>query len=248
MKESQVIRNIVLLVATTMLAACSGMSTPTYNALAIDSHNGARTYKVECHGLLSSADTCRKAAERICADKPVHVIDAIEEVAKPDAVGKDPRTLVFSCAVPAKAQAAAPAAPAPVPVPVPTVSKTALSADALFAFGKSGAGDISPKGQQELQQLAQKLRETQRLERVEVVGHTDRLGSAAANQRLSEARAGTVREVLVANGVPAAVVTARGSGATQPVVQCTDRVRQALIRCLAPNRRVDVVARAGGAG
>lgn len=248
MKESQVIRNIVLLAATATLAACSGMSTPTYNALAIDSHNGARTYKVECHGLLSSVDTCRKAAERICADKPVHVIDAVEEVAKPDAASKDPRTLIFNCEAPAKAQAAPPRAPAPVPAPTPTVRKTSLSADALFPFDKSGPGDILPQGRAELQKLAQALRETPGLKDVEVVGHADRIGSAVANQRLSAVRAVTVRNYLIAQGVPATLVASRGMGATEPVVQCSDDARPALIRCLAPNRRVEVIVRAESAG
>lgn len=241
-----------MLAATATLAACSVMSTPTYNAQAIDTHNGARTYKVECHGLLSSVDTCRKAAERICADKRVHVIDAVEAVAKPDAAAKDPRTLIFSCGAPARTQATAPgaAAPvaAPVPAPAPTVSKTSLSADVLFPFGKSGAGDISPQGRQELRQLAQTLRKTPQLGSVEVVGYSDHIGSASVNQRLSEARARTVREYLVEQGVPAAAVTSRGVGATEPAVQCFDKARPALIRCLAPNRRVDVLARAGGAG
>jgi OmpA-OmpF porin, OOP family len=35
-------------------------------------------------------------------------------------------------------------------------------------------------------------------------------------------------------------ITASGRGEKQPVVQCNDKNRTALIQCLAPNRRVEV--------
>ena len=73
-----------------------------------------------------------------------------------------------------------------------------------------------------------------------IVGHTDRLGSNAYNQRLSQLRANTVREYLVSQGLPAGNMRAVGMGESQPVVQCSQRNRPELIACLAPNRRVDV--------
>lgn len=53
--------------------------------------------------------------------------------------------------------------------------------------------------------------------RVEMQGHTDSSGSDAYNLSLSERRANSVREFLVAEGVPAERVTARGYGEGQPV-------------------------------
>ena len=105
--------------------------------------------------------------------------------------------------------------------------------------------DLKPEGRRAINQLAAELKGTQ-YERVEVVGHTDRLGSADYNQRLSQQRANTVRAVLVEGGVAASRIEARGRGASDPVVQCSQSARAALIDCLAPNRRVDVSAQASG--
>ncbi len=52
---------------------------------------------------------------------------------------------------------------------------------------------------------------------LQVEGHTDSVGSDELNQRLSEQRSGSVRDFLVQQGVPAASITARGFGKTQPV-------------------------------
>jgi len=132
---------------------------------------------------------------------------------------------------------AAPVAAAPEPAVAPT--RFELSADALFAFGKHGAGDILPKGREELAAIAEKLKNGSDVS-IAVVGHTDRIGSDAANQLLSERRAQTVRGYLAERGVPAASISARGQGESEPVVQCEDQDRSALIACLAPNRRVEI--------
>jgi OmpA-OmpF porin, OOP family len=66
------------------------------------------------------------------------------------------------------------------------------------------------------------------------------LGTPAYNQKLSLQRAEAVRDYLVNRGVPANRLRAQGRGETQPVVQCTEKDRAALITCLEPNRRVEV--------
>ncbi|HXI20066.1 MAG TPA: OmpA family protein, partial [Gemmatimonadales bacterium] len=53
--------------------------------------------------------------------------------------------------------------------------------------------------------------------RVEVGGHTSSTGSRALNLRLSRARADAVRNYLIARGVPASQLTARGYGPDKPV-------------------------------
>src|SRR4029453_12865267 len=54
--------------------------------------------------------------------------------------------------------------------------------------------------------------------RLEVEGHTDSVGSEEYNQRLSENRAGAVRDYLVQQGVKSDTIAARGFGESQPAV------------------------------
>ena len=50
-----------------------------------------------------------------------------------------------------------------------------------------------------------------------VTGYTDSVGSDAYNLRLSERRAQTVRDALVAGGVASTRITAKGMGKSNPV-------------------------------
>jgi outer membrane protein OmpA-like peptidoglycan-associated protein len=50
-----------------------------------------------------------------------------------------------------------------------------------------------------------------------VEGHTDSVGTDEYNQKLSEQRANSVRDYLVAQGVSSSAITAQGFGETQPV-------------------------------
>ncbi len=68
---------------------------------------------------------------------------------------------------------------------------------------------------------------------------TIRFASAAAPARCTF-RAEAVKNYLVSKGVPANRVYTEGKGKSQPVKQCTDKNRKALIACLQPNRRVEV--------
>jgi OOP family OmpA-OmpF porin len=91
-------------------------------------------------------------------------------------------------------------------------------------------------------EIIAKLKDVQKLELVLVTGHTDRIGSQAYNQKLSERRADAVRNYLVSKGVAKDKIETLGMGKTQPVpgVNCTMTALKPLIACLAPNRRVEV--------
>lgn len=134
-----------------------------------------------------------------------------------------------------------PAQPAVSVAPV-VLHDSTLRGDALFGFNGWGLEELSPKGRAELAGLASQLRGMKTLSRVEVVAYSDRIGSDASNLALSQRRAETVRSFLAAQGVNPQVVEARGRGAADPVVQCGKMPRDALIKCLAPNRRVQVKA------
>jgi outer membrane protein OmpA-like peptidoglycan-associated protein len=71
--------------------------------------------------------------------------------------------------------------------------------------------------------------------KIQVEGHTDSIGTEEYNQRLSEQRAETVRDYLVAQGVPDMTVSAVGFGKSRPVASNdSDAGRQ-------QNRRVELV-------
>jgi outer membrane protein OmpA-like peptidoglycan-associated protein len=69
--------------------------------------------------------------------------------------------------------------------------------------------------------------------KIEISGHTDDVGSDEANQKLSEARANSVREYLINQGVRIDKIEAAGYGESIPVAtNDTDEGRQL-------NRRVE---------
>lgn len=70
-----------------------------------------------------------------------------------------------------------------------------------------------------------------------VTGHTDRVGSVEANDRLSLARAEAVRELLVGAGVARALITVAGPGERAPLVPTADEVAEPR------NRRVEIKIR-----
>jgi outer membrane protein OmpA-like peptidoglycan-associated protein len=132
-----------------------------------------------------------------------------------------------------------PPAPPPVtpPAPAPISQPIRLSADALFKFDRS---ELTPQGREQLSQLLGRLQSASQIEDILVVGYTDRIGSDSYNLSLSQRRAQSVRDYLVANGVPAGAIRTDGRGKADPIVQCSNRNRTELIACLAPNRRVEL--------
>jgi long-chain fatty acid transport protein len=131
-----------------------------------------------------------------------------------------------------------PPAPAPAPAPTPQVQKITLDSKVLFDFDKAV---LKPEGKAAIDsQVVGRLAEVQKLDVVLVTGHTDRLGTDAYNQKLSERRADAVRDYLVSKGVDKAKIETIGLGEKQPVVQCDQKNRKDLIACLQPNRRVEL--------
>ncbi|MHB8920616.1 MAG: outer membrane beta-barrel protein [Halothiobacillus sp.] len=143
-------------------------------------------------------------------------------------------------------RAAAPEAVATISSPAPVVvrhapQKVTLSADSLFDFNKS---TVKPAGKRALDQLASDLSGTD-YDVITVIGHTDRIGSHAYNLKLSTSRAEAVKSYLIASGkIPANKISAKGVDGADPVTKPGDclgtKATKALIRCLQPDRRVEV--------
>jgi len=98
----------------------------------------------------------------------------------------------------------------------------------------TGKATIQPDSENILGEIAKLLQQNPDL-KLRVEGHTDNQGSAAANQALSEKRAQAVVVWLTAHGVPAAHLTAKGLGQTQPVADNSSEEGRA------KNRRVELV-------
>jgi len=121
----------------------------------------------------------------------------------------------------------------------PSAEKITLSADALFDFDKA---TLRAEGKAKLDELAAKVKDI-KLEVIIAVGHADRIGGDAYNQKLSEKRAAAVKAYLVSKGMEANRVYTEGKGNKQPVTkagQCKGPKSKKVIDCLQPDRRVDI--------
>ncbi len=130
------------------------------------------------------------------------------------------------------------AAPAPVAKKVKTTQTHTLDAGVLFPFDSS---KLSAEGQSAVATVVESANKYEDPE-FEVYGYTDRIGSDSYNNTLSQKRADAVTAELQNNGVTAKV--SEGKGKANPVTgdKCdTVKGRQAVIDCLAPDRRVEVV-------
>lgn len=132
---------------------------------------------------------------------------------------------------PAPAAAAPAAAPRPAPAPQPpAATKVTYAADAFFDFDKSV---LKPEGKAKLDDLTSKVKDIN-LEVIIAVGHTDSVGSDAYNQKLSVARAESVKAYLVSKGIEKNRVYTEGKGEKQPVADNKTAEGRA------KNRRVEI--------
>jgi outer membrane protein OmpA-like peptidoglycan-associated protein len=79
----------------------------------------------------------------------------------------------------------------------------------------TNSANLIPTSLSDIQQLAQHLIDTPGLDAI-VIGHTDNVGDAISNKKLSQRRAETVRNVIISMGVEPERLTAIGKGDTEP--------------------------------
>jgi outer membrane protein OmpA-like peptidoglycan-associated protein len=111
----------------------------------------------------------------------------------------------------------------------------------LFDFDKAV---LRPEVKTVLDDLAQRLSDAE-WDRLDIVGYTDRIGTDAYNQHLSEQRAWAVARYLMDKGMPLRKLKIEGRGARNSLMQaeeCKDLGREELITCLQKDRRVEIDA------
>jgi outer membrane protein OmpA-like peptidoglycan-associated protein len=98
----------------------------------------------------------------------------------------------------------------------------------------SGSDKLKPESFAELEKLRNVLQENSDL-RLEIAGHTDNVGDAAANQLLSEKRAVSIYNYLIEKGIKTQRLRTKGYGDTQPLASNDDEEDGREI-----NRRIEV--------
>jgi len=97
----------------------------------------------------------------------------------------------------------------------------------------TNSANLIPTSLSDIQQLAQHLIDTPELDAI-VIGHTDHVGEAQSNLKLSQRRAETVRNVIISMGVEANRLTAIGKGDKEPKTDNSTEEGRLM------NRRVEV--------
>ncbi|NWF97360.1 MAG: OmpA family protein [Nitrospirae bacterium] len=105
---------------------------------------------------------------------------------------------------------------------------------ALYINFETGKADIKPESQKIIDQIVQMMKDNPGL-RISIEGHTDNVGTAEFNQKLSENRALAVMNVIIEKGIDKSRLSSKGWGATKPVADNKTEEGKA------KNRRVEIV-------
>lgn len=105
---------------------------------------------------------------------------------------------------------------------------------ALYVNFDTGKTELKPDAQATVREIVAMLKASPAL-KIAIEGHTDNVGAAAANKALSEGRARSVTNAVVAGGIPANRLGAAGFGAERPLADNRSEEGRA------KNRRVELV-------
>jgi len=126
--------------------------------------------------------------------------------------------------------AEAPAAPPPPPMPV--YEKHTVSATALFDFDKAV---LKPAGKEAIHGIDEEIKSSKaKVIDINVVGHTDSVGTEEYNQQLSVRRANAVKDYMVSEGIDPGIIDVKGMGEAEPVASNDTAEGRA------KNRRVEI--------
>lgn len=99
---------------------------------------------------------------------------------------------------------------------------------------ETAKADIKPESQYIIDQVVELLNDDETLN-VSIEGHTDNVGSAASNKTLSENRAKSVMNAIIAKGIDKSRLSAKGWGQEKPIADNKSEEGRA------KNRRVEIV-------
>jgi len=123
-------------------------------------------------------------------------------------------------------------AAAPAPPPMPVYEKHTVSATALFDFDKYA---LKPAGKEAISGIVDEIKASAtKVIDINVVGHTDSIGTEEYNQELSVRRANAVKEFMVNEGIDPGIIDVKGMGELEPVASNSTAEGRAL------NRRVEI--------
>ena len=100
----------------------------------------------------------------------------------------------------------------------------------------TGRVELTPQSRASLNEVREKIKGFPAAQ-VSVIGHTDRVGTAEANDALSLKRAAVIRDMLVEIGIPREAIEVVGRGEREPLVQTADGKSEE------SNRRVEIKLR-----
>lgn len=127
-------------------------------------------------------------------------------------------------------------APEPAPQPAPAIERPAPQTKIIFEgtnfdFDKA---TLRPAGKAKLDENVKTLMAYPDIN-VDIVGHTDSIGTAKYNQHLSERRAATVKKYMESKGVAASRMNTKGMGEADPIASNKTAAGRA------ENRRVEII-------
>jgi OOP family OmpA-OmpF porin len=171
------------------------------------------------------------------AEKPQKIVERVVYKESPKPVKEEP---VVIKETPVVVYVTTPA-PVPTPAPMPERMKVSFNADVLFGFDRSA---ISPAGKRALDKFVNEIRGVE-FSQIIIHGHTDRIGTAAYNEKLSLQRANAVKAYLVSrNATSADKISTVGKGSSEPLTEAGSckgvPTSAAVIACLESDRRVDL--------
>jgi len=232
------LKRIGLAVLTLALGACTTGAGPRPGNLANPVHPG---YLMSSGGVVHTGFGACWHTRDWTPDKAIEPCDPVAVAQAPQPVAAlqpEPAPKVMPRPHPAPRIVATPRAP--------VIQRVSLDTELLFDFDSAV---LRPTGRAKLEEIALKVRGAS-IEAIEAVGHADRIASDSYNQALSEERAAAVKGYLVKLGFDPRTVDAEGRGETDPVTggRCAglgpeNRDNLKLVRCLQPDRRVELEVR-----